>query len=315
MAQKRSRPTARIRPTTSASPTHRSWLLSLVTALGILALLVVVVAAVWAASRSNDQTHGLAAIEGKDPGVAHVHGLGIDPADGTLYVATHFGLFRIPASGTAERVANRYQDTMGFTVVGPHHFLGSGHPDFREKDLPPRLGLIETTDAGQTWQKVSLLGEADFHALHTAHGAVYGYDSAGRFMVSNDKVTWETRSTVPMRDFAVSPTNPDVVLATTEAGLQRSDDGGRTLSRVEAPPLVLLAWPSAVRLFGVTSAGEVLLSPDTGATWTVRGRLDGGPEAFVAAGGELVAATETGIYSSKDDGRTWDLRFRNDSNR
>ncbi|MDQ3275042.1 MAG: exo-alpha-sialidase, partial [Actinomycetota bacterium] len=65
---------------------------------------------------------------GADPGVVHVHGLGINPKDGALFVATHTGVFRIPESGQAVRIADRWQDTMGFTVVGPDHFLASGHP-------------------------------------------------------------------------------------------------------------------------------------------------------------------------------------------
>jgi hypothetical protein len=254
---------------------------------------------------------GAGPIEGDDPGVAHVHGLGVDPADGMLYAATHFGLFRIPTSGAAQRVANRYQDTMGFTFVGPNQFLGSGHPDPREKELPARLGLIESIDAGQTWTKVSLLGEADFHVLHAAHGAVYGYDSIGRFMVSVDKKTWQTRSDLPMRDFAVSPADPNIILATAEAGLQRSADGGRTFAPVpSSPPVMLLAWPAPARLFGLTPAGEVMMSDDGGRSWTGRGRLDGSPEAFAAAAGQLVAASGSVIYGSSDDGRTWSVRFR-----
>ena len=61
-----------------------------------------------------------------DTEVGHIHGLGIDPADGTLYVATHFGLFHVKDDHEPTRVADRYQDTMAFTVVGPGHFLGSG---------------------------------------------------------------------------------------------------------------------------------------------------------------------------------------------
>jgi hypothetical protein len=65
----------------------------------------------------------------------------------------------------AVRVADRYQDTMRFTVAGPDRFLGSGHPDFqKDPDLPPLLGLIKSEDAGQTWEPVSMLGEADFHS-------------------------------------------------------------------------------------------------------------------------------------------------------
>jgi hypothetical protein len=54
-----------------------------------------------------------------DRGPIHVHGLGINPKDGALFVATHTGLFRA-AEGErkATRVADRFQDTMGFTVVG-----------------------------------------------------------------------------------------------------------------------------------------------------------------------------------------------------
>ena len=76
---------------------------------------------------------------GGDTEVGHIHGLGIDPADDSLYVATHFGLFHVAEAGRATRVADRWQDTMAFTVVGPHHFLASGHPDLRE-DLPHTWG-------------------------------------------------------------------------------------------------------------------------------------------------------------------------------
>lgn len=58
---------------------------------------------------------------------------------------------------------------MGFTVTGPKTFLGSGHPDFdKDPQLPPRMGLIRSADAALTWQPVSLTGEVDFHALHSA---------------------------------------------------------------------------------------------------------------------------------------------------
>jgi hypothetical protein len=124
---------------------------------------------------SDEASDRRAVIE--DPGPVHVHGLGVNPADGALFVATHTGLFRAgPGERRARRVAGRYQDTMGFTVTGPDRFLGSGHPDGRE-DLPPFLGLIRSTDAGRTWEPVSLLGERDFHVLEAAGERIYGYGS------------------------------------------------------------------------------------------------------------------------------------------
>ena len=65
---------------------------------------------------------------------------------------------------------------MGFTVTGPDRFLGSGHPDGRE-GLPPFLGLIRSTDAGRTWERVSLLGKRDFHVLEAAGERIYGFGS------------------------------------------------------------------------------------------------------------------------------------------
>jgi hypothetical protein len=177
-------------------------------------------------------------------GMEHVHGLGIDPADGRLYAATHFGVFVVDDDGTAQRVGNM-QDTMGFTIAGTSTFLASGHPDFAEDD-EPLMGLIESTDAGRSWQPLSLRGEADFHALRYAHDTVYGYDStSGTFMTSADRRTWQRLSRLPLRDFAVSPTRPDAIIATTEQGPVRSADGGRTWQHLPgAPALLVLAWPA-----------------------------------------------------------------------
>ncbi|MCA1704355.1 MAG: hypothetical protein LC808_14275, partial [Actinobacteria bacterium] len=133
--------------------------------------------------------NGAAKVE--DPGPIHVHGLGINPVDGSLLIATHTGLFRA-AKGRqrATRVANRFQDTMGFTVVGPNEFLGSGHPDPREK-LPPFLGLIRSNDGGRRWRPISLLGERDFHVLEAA-----GKRSMGTAPTS--RVASRASSSVPM---------------------------------------------------------------------------------------------------------------------
>lgn len=250
-----------------------------------------------------------------DAGVVHVHGLGINPKDGALYAATHTGLFRIPESGVAERIADRHQDTMGFTVAGPDRFLGSGHPDMRDYRagrLPALLGLVESSDAGATWQSRSLSGKADFHALRAAHGRIYGFDStSGAFMVSDDGMTWETRATVPIRDFAVSPSDPDLVVATSQRGTLRSRDGGRSWAVLTAPPLVLLDWATQDTLWAAAADGVIFRSADGGDSWVQRGALGGPPEALLAAAGTLYAAVhEQGIFRSDDGGVTWRLHYR-----
>jgi hypothetical protein len=241
--------------------------------------------------------------------LAHVHGLGINPADGDLYAASHYGVFRLPADGAPEQIAGLSQDTMGFTVVGPDHFLGSGHPDPSETDQPPHLGLIESTDAGQAWRSLSLAGEADFHALEAKHRQVYGYDSQTRqIMVSADKTTWDPRARLALADFAVSPDNPAELLATTQQGPARSSDGGRSFSPVAgAPLLVLLDWPATDRLVGVAPDGTVHTSTDGGTGWTVTGRVPGQPEAITTHGAAVYVATDSGIYRSADNGATFSL--------
>lgn len=278
---------------------------------------VLVVGGLLLARGSDDSPSGNAA-DRADPGVAHVHGLGVNPADGALYVATHHGTFRITDGGQAERLGDSFQDTMGFTIVGPDDFLGSGHPDVAglQEGQPALLGLIESADRGVSWEPVSLSGEVDFHGLAAAHGQVYGWDStSGRFMVSTDRRDWETRSTVDLYGFAVDPTNPDHIIGAGSEGLVASNDGGRTWDSVDGPRLVALTWTES-GIWGADPDGGVHHSSD-GATWQRQGELPGPPQALAAKGTTTYAAAQdgdaTGIYRSDDQGRTWDLLYR-DSN-
>lgn len=283
---------------------------------------VVVAGVVVVVSRSTGPDEGAGIVVGGGE-VAHVHGLGIDPGDNTLYAATHYGLFRLPADGKAAQVGSGYQDTMGFTVVGSGHFLGSGHPDLKDETLrspgkPPLLGLIESRDAGEKWKPMSLLGEADFHSLVAAHDHVYGYDSTGgRFMVSTDMKTWDTRSTLGIGTFAVDPGDAERVVASTEQGLTESLDGGRTWHAFQGPGLVFLSWSDDSGLWGAGSDGEVFQDVDGVGDWKRRGSLPGPPQALLVAGDDLYAAAEveeaTVIYQSSDRGKTWQVRYRDDA--
>jgi hypothetical protein len=251
-----------------------------------------------------------------DAGPVHVHGLGVNPADGALFVATHTGLFRAgPGDATATRVGDSHQDTMGFTVVGPDHFLGSGHPDLRD-DLPPLLGLVDSTDAGKTWTPVSLLGEADFHVLRSAGERVYGYDVTNdRLLVSDDAGrSWIAAARPgPLLDLVVDPESDDAVLAVASGplgdGLYASRDRGLTWRPV-SDAVGLLAWPAPRRLFLVDGEGNVLASSDRGRSFEPRGSVGGEPAAFLGqSAGDLYVALHDGtILRSTDAGRTWSMR-------
>ena len=238
----------------------------------------------------------------------HVHGLGVDPASGDLYAGTHYGLVRLPEGGEPTRVGGLVQDFMGFTVVGPGHFLASGHPG-EDQDGPSTLGLIESTDGGRSWQTLSLAGEADFHALEAKRGLVYGYN-AGQLMVSADKRTWDTRASIALADLAVSPQDPQTLLATTQQGLARSADGGRSFRLVTAAPLLqLVTWPEAGRVVGVAPDGAAYVSEDGGSTWQRRGTAGGAPEALTTSGETVYVAVDGRIVESGDGGRTFRNRY------
>lgn len=281
----------------------------------VTAIAAAVVAVVVIAGRDDGPSPG--EVAGDDPGVSHVHGLGINPADGSLVVVTHYGSFRIPPDGDdAVRIGESFQDTMGFTVAGPDHFFGSGHPDLQgmQAGQPTRLGLIESTDGGETWTALSLSGEVDFHGLAFAHDHVYGWDSGtGRFMVSTDRRDWETRSTVDLFGFAVDPDDADHVIGAGPDGLVESSDGGRTWADADGPQFVALSWESDAGLWGADPGGGVWRHD--GSAWEQAGALPGEPQAFLATADALYAAAHdddgvTGIYRSTDDGQTWDLRYR-----
>lgn len=244
----------------------------------------------------------------------HVHGLGVDPEDGTLYAASHFGVFRISEDGTATQVAGRWQDTMAFTVTGPNTFLGSGHPDLRD-DLPPHLGLIESTDGAETWTSVSLEGEADFHALEVAGPNTFGFDAlSGRLMVTRDRETWSEVATAQIIDLAWPGQNSDVVVATTARGLVEYGVGRRARDLESAPPLVLIDSPRPGELVGVTATGEVYSATSSSdGNWLRADKsVPGAPEAFEAIPNAWYAASDRGIYRSADRGQSWDQIYGHD---
>lgn len=253
----------------------------------------------------------------EDPGPVHVHGLGVNPADGSLFIATHTGLFRsAPGTRTAKRVGDRYQDTMGFTVTGPDRFLGSGHPDGRD-GLPPFLGLIRSTDAGREWDRISLLGEADFHVLEAVGRYVYGhgtdFESRRQQLLASDDGgrTWvEREPPEPLLSLAVDPRRPTRLTAAGQSGLFASTDGGRTWRPLEGAP-GLLSWAGDGTLYRMEAGGVATARPDGGRTWEPRGSAGGEPAAFEAAEGALYVALHDGtIQASQDGGRSWAVRSR-----
>ena len=231
----------------------------------------------------------------EDALASHVHGVGVNPAGGVIYLATHNGLYTVDGP-TARRVGPAI-DLMGFAVAGPGRFLASGHPS-PQTGLPDPAGLLESTDGGATWRSLSRQGISDFHALAASGSTVIGFDST--LVRSGDGKTWETLDAgfVPFA-LAISPSG-QTVLGTTAEGVQRSSDGGSTWALVTPPVLLLVDFVDETTAVGVAPDGQVQISRDAGLTWTSESRLDGEPEAMTALWGEegavrVVAVTSTGL--------------------
>jgi len=278
--------------------------------LGAVSLAVVIGAVAFWRLSGGDQGTSAA-----DAGPVHVHGLGVNPADRALFIATHTGLFRVgDEESKAVRVGEGYQDTMGFTVIDENRYLGSGHPDLRT-DLPPLLGLIESTDQGRSWEPISLLGEADFHVLRSAGDRVYGYDASNdRLLVSGDAGrTWdEVERPAPLVDLAIDPDDSSHVVAAGASdlaqGLYESHDGGQSWDSI-GTIVGLLAWPAPERLFLVDGGGEVFLNPN-GGRFEHRGSIGGQPAALLGQSADelLVALHDGTVKRSTDSGSTWTVR-------
>ena len=259
-------------------------------------------------------------VRGGDPdpvAAGHVHALGVNEADGSIMVASHAGLLRVdPDTQESERVGGHYRDMMGFAVVGPDEFLASGHPDVPGMvDGDPRqLGVLRSTDAGLSWQELSLVGLADLHELVAVGDSVLAWDSVtSQLMVSDDLGSWEALSRIDLLDLAVDPEQNFQLVAATPEGVMRSVDGGRSWESLDSPDLVQVAWSSDIGLFGLDADGGLWSGGPL--RWSPAGEVPGEPQVLEAHGSTLLAAVRdsegvTEVYMSEDLGRTWFRVFR-----
>ena len=177
-----------------------------------------------------------------DVAMPHIHGLGFSPDGRQLLVPAHDGL-RIYSEGKWQIPDVPAHDYMGFTVANDG-FYSSGHPHPDSKLVNP-LGLVKSTDGGQTLVKLGFEGESDFHfmaigyenhAIYVANPAPNSTLQAGVYYTLNDGQSWQASAlqglTAQPVQMVVHPTDPAVVAMATEAGLFLSNDYANSLVRV-----------------------------------------------------------------------------------
>lgn len=239
------------------------------------------------------------------PEAGHVHGIVRTPA-GTTVVGTHAGLYAAGPDGALTRVGDD-ADYMGLAVLPSGVLLSSGHPG-PGTDEPDPLGLRRSADGGVTWTRVSSVPRDDYHVIDAGGGRIYavGTDGALRSGTAPESLVVVGDAPPSLIDLAVNPRRGSALVASTQAGLTRSTDGGRTWASTTGP-VGLMSWARPDALFVVDAAGEISLSRDGGTSWTSRGTIGAPPAALLAwSPNDLIAADHEGRFrTSPDGGRTW----------
>jgi photosystem II stability/assembly factor-like uncharacterized protein len=185
--------------------------------------------------------------------LSHIHGVEFEASGDAILFATHYGIFRFSPGAPAVLISPDQSDYMGFTMLSNGNLIASGHPE-----NGGNLGVIESTNSGSLWTKVSdgADGPVDFHAI-------------------------------------ASPADvPDFLYGLYRGAIQVSTDGGRSWAwSGKAPPetLDLAASTDNQRLFAATSAG-ILISSDKGASWALLTDDALGPTSLVAVLGSQLYA-------------------------
>ncbi len=100
------------------------------------------------------------------PDIGHLHALLVSPADGSLWIGTHNGLYQSSDEGkTWQRVKI------------PAELAAMDFMSFAQDPAEPKVlyvgthnrGVLKTTDGGTTWAQVPAVGNADVHALAVDH--------------------------------------------------------------------------------------------------------------------------------------------------
>ncbi len=272
-------------------------------------------------SKSSAGSDAALAVPWVDPDgdAPYIGSLSVNPDDGSVFMATNTGLFRVPkAGGTPAKVTGQLKTADGEGAVsealvaeftGPDELIASGHPS-GDSTLPAALGLIRSADAGKTWESVSELGTSDFHALSPAGGILVAplYGQAQILLSRDEGKTFEPRvAPMALVDLAADPGDPKRWAATSESGIFNSVDEGRTWRQRDPTPNVRLAWGESGELYRIDPGGPVKVSADGGETWKDRGNTGGEPQALaVDDAGALYAATLDGkVQKSEDGGKTW----------
>jgi hypothetical protein len=254
----------------------------------------------------------------------HVHGLGIDPLDNNiLYIATHGDFYKSVNGELPVKVDQERADYMAFNAPQAQGvpLYASGHPS-----TGGNMGLVKSTDGGQTWQSVSQVLDppVDFHAMAVSRSnpnVIIGFDSGGRgfFKTIDAGNTWLNLNYPEyITALAIAPDNSEVVFAGTENGIFRSSDGGSSwtqLNQYKGIGIFALAFDLEGALYASTETFGLSKSSDQGEAWQNIERPNTLTITSIASDSENKIIYVAGfspdgfqeVYKGSFDGSNWEL--------
>lgn len=172
------------------------------------------------------------------------------------------------------------------------------------------LSTPARTQSASQWRALAPLEGGTVNALLEKDGVVYaGTATTGIFTSSDNGKTWHQAGSgvgnLTVSALAAAGSN---VLAATNAGVYRSNDGGQswTFASLNNQSVTALLSNSG-NIFAGTNQGRIFFSSDEGKSWQERTFLPLFPTIFALAAlsDQLFAGTSRGVFRSADQGQSW----------
>jgi phosphoribosyl-AMP cyclohydrolase len=261
-----------------------------------------------------------------EPVLHHVHGLAFTPDGKGLVVPAHIGL-AVYRDGRWTKAPGPAHDFMGFSMA-KNAIYSSGHPAMNTPLKNP-LGLVKSTDGGNSWQQLGLSGESDFHMMAASYGSnaiyVFNTDSnsrmreTGLYVTQDDGKSWKRGAgsglAGQITSLAAHPGSASTVAMGTVQGLHLSRDYGATFKRIGATATVTAVTfdIGGKHVFFTTDKLDGLHNLALDGTQSAAVSLPPLERDFVlyiaqnpAKAQELAIATrKRDVYLSRDSGKTW----------
>lgn len=232
----------------------------------------------------------------------HIHSVATDGEN--FFLASHHGLY-LWAEGSWQLRGDEF-DVMGL-AIDDGVFYASGHPGPRQ-DFPDPLGILVSTDQGQTWTPQVLTGEVDFHLLEAVGPSFVGVAANyGAAVASRDGgQTWSTLNPPPLTSLAVNPMNSNDVLVASEGLLHLSTDMGAKFAPLPSPEGVLFVEWIHNRVFLATGS-TLHEGPGAGGPFSPLGYSFSNISAIGAHGSAVIVFDQRGVHVSRDGGTSFEL--------